>query len=111
MLIGTRTLHVVRGESTVAMDVRVYVPEPTDGGAWSCRYEIDWPERARSFHSCGVDAFQALELALKMVGSELYASEHHKFGRLSWLQPGAGYGFPVAPAFRDCLIGEDKTLL
>ena len=58
----------------------------------------------------GVDAVQALELALKMIGAFVYATDHHASGNLMWLEPGRGYGFPVTNNIRDLLIGDDKTL-
>jgi hypothetical protein len=56
----------------------------------------------------GVDAVQALELALRIIGAHIYASEHHKSGKLMWLEPGDGYGFPLTSGSRDLLIGNDK---
>ena len=58
----------------------------------------------------GLDAVQALELALKMIGALIYASDHHASGRLMWLEPGKGYGFPVTSGIRDLVVGEDKGL-
>lgn len=58
----------------------------------------------------GVDAVQALELALKIIGAQLYASDHHASGRLMWEAPGKGYGFPVPTSMRDLLIGDDKNI-
>jgi hypothetical protein len=52
-------------------------------------------ERVRS--ATGVDAFQALQLAMEMIGSELYFSLNRKFdGKLRWEGGKAGdLGFPV----------------
>ena len=65
-----------------------------------------WERRA-----VGIDAIQSLQLALRMIGTELYASEYHKAGRLVWLKPGSGYGFPVPNIIRDMLVGEDRDFL
>jgi hypothetical protein len=59
----------------------------------------------------GIDAIQAFELALRMIGTNLYTSDLHRSGRLMWLQPGQGYGFPVPNTLRDLLVGEDKLYL
>ena len=59
----------------------------------------------------GVDAVQALELALRMIGAFIYGSDHHESGNLIWGAPGQGYGFPVPNTIRDLLIGEDKKFL
>jgi hypothetical protein len=49
--------------------------------------------------------------ALKMIGAELYTSDHHKSGRLEWLALGRSHGFPVPKHIRDLLIGDDRTFL
>jgi hypothetical protein len=53
---------------------------------------------------------QALELALRTIGAQIYASDHHASGKLMWLEPGKGYGFPVTSNLRDLLVGDDKDL-
>jgi len=50
---------------------------------------------------------QALVIALKLVGTELYTSEAHAGGRLRWETEGGGYGFPVPGTIRDLLVGDD----
>ena len=59
----------------------------------------------------GVDSVQALDLALRAVGAQLYASDHHASGNLVWEEPGKGYGFPVTNNIRDLLVGDDKRFL
>jgi hypothetical protein len=73
--------------------------------------EIDWPEGTLEAAAVGVDAVQALDLALRMVGTQIYASDHHASGKLRWLEPGKGYGFPVTKGIRDLLVGDDKKFL
>jgi hypothetical protein len=89
--------------------VRLFQPED-DNGMWICRYEIDWPDRKRSHFAAGVDAFQALILALQMIGAEIYTSKYHKSGTLQWFERSRGYGFPVGGNLRDLLIGDDADL-
>jgi hypothetical protein len=74
-----------------------------------CRFEIGWPDGVVARHVEGVDAIQAVELALKAIGAEVYASPYHRAGTLVWELPGGGYGFPVARNLRDLLVGDDKT--
>ncbi|MDO8981028.1 MAG: hypothetical protein Q7V17_17535 [Afipia sp.] len=102
----TRTLRLT-DEPATSIPVHVFTPvqEDTD---WSCAFSIGWPDRVLERKTFGIDAIQSLELALRMVGTELYASEYHKAGRLMWLKPSAGYGFPVPNIIRDTLIGEDR---
>jgi hypothetical protein len=54
---------------------------------------------------------QALILALKMIGTEIYMSDYHKSGNLMWDEPGQGYGFPVAHNIRNLLEGRDAKHL
>lgn len=97
-------------EPATFIPARVFTPvqEDTD---WSCAFSIGWPDRTLERKIFGIDAIQSLDLALRMIGTELYASEYHKAGRLMWLKPGAGYGFPVPNIIRDTLVGEDRDFL
>ena len=54
-------------------------------------------------HAMGIDALQALQLALKAIGTDLYTSEEAKAGVLSWegeLVKG-DLGFPVPDIIKD----------
>lgn len=106
MLTMIRTLHLT-DEPTTLIPVQIFMPVQDDID-WSCAFSIGWPSHISERDVFGIDAIQSLELALRMIGTELYASEYHKAGRLMWLKPGAGYGFPVPNIIRDTLIGEDR---
>ena len=110
MLVASRSLKLrqVKVETDVA--VRIFAPQP-DQEHWSCGYEIDWPEGGRKFAADGHDSMQALILALKMIGTEIYTSDYHKSGNLMWDEPGQGYGFPVAHNIRNLLEGRDAKHL
>lgn len=109
MLIATRVLTLRQGERSLEVPIRIFAPvqQRID---WACRFEIAWPDEPVSLEVKGVDAVQALDLALKAIGAILYASEHHAAGHLMWHEPGQGYGFPVTRNIRDMLIGDDKNL-
>lgn len=111
MIIATRTLtlrHPKGGDTEIP--IRIFAPEPQEVD-WSCRVEIDWPRGPFALDAAGVDAVQALELALKLIGAQIYASEYHESGRLEWFEAGKGYGFPVPNTIRDLLVGDDKKFL
>ncbi|EKS35156.1 hypothetical protein HMPREF9696_02428 [Afipia clevelandensis ATCC 49720] len=91
----------------VSIEVRVFAPVQEDID-WSCTVAIDWPNGTWERKVFGIDAIQSIELALRMIGTELYASDYHKTGRLMWLKPGGGYGFPVPKTIHNMLIGEDR---
>ena len=106
MIIATRILKLHRDKGDADVPVRIFSPEES-GNSWGCRYEIDWPERQKTGTAYGADAIQALELALRMIGTDLYTSSYHTSGELFHEKPGSGYGVPVPNAIRDMLIGDD----
>jgi hypothetical protein len=92
------------------VEVRISVDHPQKGEVdWSCAYRIDWPGEARLGFGYGIGSAQAMLLALRAIGTDLYTSDYHRSGRLRWEKPGRGYGFPVPRTIRDLLIGEDAV--
>jgi hypothetical protein len=110
MLIATRILKLRKASGDIEIPVRIFAPKPQTVD-WSCTVEVDWPDGTVTMDAVGIDAVQALELGLKLVGAQLYASDHHASGRLMWQELGKGYGFPVVNSLRDMLIGDDKTFM
>jgi hypothetical protein len=110
MLIATRVLKLRSASGEIEIPIRLFAPEPA-AVDWLCRFEIDWPDEKLSRFAVGIDAAQALQLALTMIGVQIYASDHHASGKLMWLEPGKGYGFPVTNNIRDLLVGDDKKFL
>ena len=106
MVIASRSLKLTGGEGDVEIPIRIFAPKQ-DGAAWSCRYEIDWPEGKQTMTSWGANSVQALTLALTMIGADIYSSSYHKSGKLMLDEPGKGYGFPVPASLRDLLEGDD----
>lgn len=111
MIIARRLLKLRESgkESPVAVDI--HAPERLSDTEWRCSYTINWPHEKAERWGTGVDAVQALQIAMTMIGAELYASDHHREGRLFWERPGNGYGFPVGNNIRDLLVGDDKKYL
>lgn len=107
MIIATRHLVLREKNRNVEIPVRIHAPEKAEVD-WICRFEIGWPEGEGKRWAGGVDAVQALELALKMIGAQIYTSDHHASGNLFWEEQGRGYGFPVTNNIRDLLVGDDK---
>lgn len=105
--IASRTLTVAEQDEVHDVIVRLFMPDEVESG-WSCAYEIGWPGRPRRFRAVGQDSVQAIQLAMQMIGAELYASDAHKDGKLALYGAGAGYGFPVARTLRDILEGDDE---
>jgi hypothetical protein len=110
MIIAERILKLRDRAPETPVPVRIFAPAK-DNGTWTCRWEISWPDRTRTNVGAGVDSAQALVHALQMVGAELYGSEEHRSGRLTWAPPRIGYGFPVPNNIRELLIGDDAQFL
>jgi len=107
MIIAERILQVRRGATDLAVPVSIHAPLEADR-CWECRFEIGWPEAHVTKIVRGTDGVQALYLAMQRIALELYGSEHHRTGALRWIEAGQGYGFPMARAGYDDLIGEDR---
>jgi hypothetical protein len=45
-----------------------------------------------------------------MIGLDINSSAYHLEGRLKWMDPWVGYGFPVPKEARDMLTGQDREL-
>ena len=110
MIIATRDLVLRDPARAINIPVRIHAPENAKGD-WICRFDIGWPEGKIERWGTGVDAVQSLLFALQMIGAELYASSEHKSGRLEWLEPDRGYGFPVPDNIRNLLVGDDSRFL
>ena len=110
MVIAARSLTLRSGDREIEIPIRLYAPEKT-GTEWRCRFEIGWPEGKAERWGAGIDAVQALVIALQMIGVEIYTSRHREARSLQWLAPGQGYGFPVSNNARDLLEGDDANFL
>jgi hypothetical protein len=109
MPIATRVLKLRRTTGEIEIPIRIFAPKQ-GANSWSCKLEVDWPDGTLTTVAGGVDAIQALHIALQIVGAQIYASDHHASGKLMWLEPRKGYGFPVPHNIRDLLVGDDKRL-
>jgi hypothetical protein len=107
MIIATRYLTAIEDDQSLPVRIDIHAPEKEDR-AWICRFEIGWPKAPRQDYCLGFDAVQALDLAFKKIGAELYGSAYHAAGKLIFLKRGDGYGFPIIRSSIDLLVGEDK---
>lgn len=108
MVIATRVLKFSKSGIDVDVPIRLFAPQAGED-AWSCRYEIDWPDDRRRMVVWGADSVQAIVLALQMIGADIYTSSYHKSGKLMHEAPGRGYGFPVPSSIRDLREGGDAV--
>lgn len=109
MTIGTRILKLQGPNVVTEIPVTVSQPAQENDGVWFCAYEIGWPEGAWRSRAGGIDALQAVYLALQMIGTDIYTSSYHQSGQLFLDTPGKGYGFPVPVTLRHLLVGDDAN--
>ena len=74
-----------------------------DADDYYCPYQIVGVGNERVRYAGGIDAVQALELTLKMIGTDLYTSGEAQSGALSWMggSKKGDLGFPVPDGLRD----------
>lgn len=109
MIVAKRILTLLMDTGDRDFEVRFELPEKSPTGPdYICRVTIDWPSAPWSELAAGVDTCHALRMAHVLVGIHLYMSEAHAAGKLKWMEPGIGYGFPVPSNMRDMLVGHDR---
>lgn len=81
--------------------VRIGKPRRVAGSAeYYCPYVISGIGTEGVRCAIGEDTTQALLLALKMIGSDLYCSEEYQSGTLTW-NAAKDLGFPLPESIRD----------
>jgi hypothetical protein len=99
----------VKGRRKAKVIVRFGKPRPFEGRDFACVYQIDGlrdePITRRMY---GIDAIQALELAMQMAMVELVCSEAYQDGRLTWLGM-YDLGLPVMGPIRDKIKPDPKA--
>lgn len=97
-VIATRELSLSPGKIiTVLIGKPEKFPDTDD---YYCPYQILGFGSQRVRYAGGSDAVQALELTLKMIGTDLYTSKEAQAGELSW-HGGRNLGFPVPDVLSD----------
>ena len=98
-VIATRELDLKDADGDRPVIVRIGMPQPTDDEHdYYCPFEIDGLGDRTVRRAIGIDAVQALQLAIMMIGSILTASDEATDGRLSWLNMQGDFGFPPVPS-------------
>jgi len=96
-VIATRELTIVEDNSR-STDVVVLLGKPKqlpDFPDYYCPYQIQGAGTQEVGYACGVDAFQALQLALGTIAVELEVLNKDLGGRLRWdCDAKGGLGFP-----------------
>jgi len=85
-----------------SVTVKIGKPEEmADHSDYYCPFEIDGIGRGGIDHACGVDAIQALDLAMKKIGVILNFSPEAQAARLSWDGGGDHFGLPLPDSCTD----------
>jgi hypothetical protein len=84
--IASRTLSFGSQELTVVLGL----PQPIEGHDFQCSYVILVGEDVRGGHAIGVDGVQALQLAMRKIGSDLIHMSRVSGVPVSWMdgEPG-----------------------
>ncbi|HKY19381.1 MAG TPA: hypothetical protein VJL82_10650 [Rhizomicrobium sp.] len=90
-LFVVRTLSVI--DSIDKVRVEVGVPKYVSDSEAVCPYSFTYQDRVFAHDTHGLDAFQALQLAMKSLPGELRHNKHLPIGRMYWLEPGDDMGF------------------
>jgi len=100
-VIATRKLYSADRSKRVI--VKIGKPEKfPDSSDYYCPYQIIGLGNEKARYAAGVDAVQALQLALKMIGADLYTSKEARIGSLVWEGGCKGeLGFPVPDSISD----------
>ena len=93
--IATR-VFTIDGQS---VECAFFKPELSEIG-FGCRYEIAWPEGLRSRTVFGVDAVQALVLAMQSAHTDLLVAREKDGRQVAWLKQ-KSLGMPVAKPIAD----------
>jgi hypothetical protein len=98
--IAQRTIDVVDAEGRVTGSMTVLLgrpmQEPTN--EWGCPFQIIGDGSDRCYWSFGLDAIQAIQGALLVIGGTLAGTEAAREGRLRWAgDPDLGFPLPPLP--------------
>jgi len=96
-VIATRTLLLLR-DNTAALEVLVLLGKPQAGPDhqyFYCPYQVKGVGEEKMKSVYGIDAFQALQLTLSILGVELEVLNKELGGKLRWDRDDKrGFGFP-----------------
>ena len=80
-VVAERELSLVRSDgSKDTVTVRIGTPYEEDDTMWACPYQIQGPNRTKTFRMGGLDSMQALLLTTQVILPELDAWARHEGG-------------------------------
>lgn len=94
-VIATRLLELA-GDPVAEVLVKIGKPERSEHNDFCCRVQVTGLGDERVHGIFGVDSVQALELAMRFLGSELQHLNTQYKGQLRWGDAPTGwFGFPI----------------
>jgi hypothetical protein len=76
--------------------IKMGKPQSPDGEDWYCPIQITGIGNEKVYRIFGADAIQAIELAMRFLGSELHRLNTQHQGRIQWSDaPKGWFGFPI----------------
>jgi hypothetical protein len=96
-VIATRVLLLAGDDSGRETLVQIGKPCPfPDGKDYYCPYQITGLVDGKVRYAAGIDAVQALQLVMGIIGAHLYSRNQSCGGRLRWEgDEGGDLGFPI----------------
>lgn len=96
--IATRAIDVLDASGNPLKTVMVFIgrPEQEATGEWGCPFQIDGLGSGRPFRGFGLDAIQAIQGAMVVIGGTLAGTTEAEEGRLRWAGD-KDLGFPIPP--------------
>ena len=94
-VIATRQLNVV-DEPNTEIVVKIGKPQPTGHNDYCCPIQVTGIGKEYVHGIVGIDSVQAIELAMRFLGSELQHLNTQHQGRIRWRDAPTGwFGFPI----------------
>ena len=94
-VIATRTLSLVDDPSREIV-VKIGKPQLSEHDEFHCAIQVTGIGEERVYGIFGVDSVQALQLAMRFLGSELQRLNTQHHGRIRWGDAPTGwFGFPI----------------
>lgn len=94
-VIATRQLYLV-DEPRREILVKIGKPQPSEHSDYCCPIQVTGIGEESVHSIAGMDSIQALELAMRFLGSELQRLNTQHQGRLRWGDaPKGWFGFPI----------------
>jgi hypothetical protein len=94
-VVASRRLSLVDEPSREIL-VKMGKPQSLDGKDWYCPTQVTGIGNEKVYGIFGSDAIQAIELAMRFLGSELQRLNTQHQGRIRWNDAPTGwFGFPI----------------